>query len=136
MLVAESCLTICNGMDCIPPRSSVMGSSRQEYWSGFPFLSPGDPPDPGTKAGSPTLQAYFLPSEPPGKVILGWSKSSFRLSITSYRKTLMNFCTIPIFMKYFCSLVDLHLTESQSSSRFLGQSWSSIWLQLIGTSLN
>ena len=68
MLVAQSCLTICNGMDCIPPGFSVVGSSRQEYWSGLPFPSPGDPPDPGIEPGSPTLQADFLPSEPPGKV--------------------------------------------------------------------
>ena len=44
-----------------------MGFSRQEYWSGLPFPSPGDLPDPGTEPGSPTLQAVSLPSEPPGK---------------------------------------------------------------------
>ena len=43
-----------------------MGFSRQEYWSGLPFPSPGDLPNPGIKAGSPTLQADALPSEPPG----------------------------------------------------------------------
>ena len=42
--------------------------SRQEYWSGLPFPSPGDFPNPGsTPTGSPTLQADSLPSEPPGK---------------------------------------------------------------------
>ena len=41
--------------------------SRQEYWSGLPFPSPGDLPDPGIESGSPTLQADSLPSEPPGK---------------------------------------------------------------------
>ena len=39
-----------------------MGFSRQEYWSGLPFPSPGDLPDPGIKSGSPTLQADALPS--------------------------------------------------------------------------
>ena len=34
-----------------------MGFSRQEYWSGLPFPSPGDLPDPGIEPGSPTLQA-------------------------------------------------------------------------------
>ena len=43
--------------------------SRQEYWSGLPFLSPGDLPDPGIEPGSPTLQPDTLPSEPPGKSI-------------------------------------------------------------------
>ena len=44
-----------------------MEFSSQEYWSGFPFPSPGDLPDPGIEPGSPTLQAEALPSEPPGK---------------------------------------------------------------------
>ena len=43
-----------------------MGFSRQECWSGFPFPSPGDLPDPGIEPGSPTLQADALSSEPPG----------------------------------------------------------------------
>ena len=41
-----------------------MGFSRQEYWSGLPFPSPGDLSDPGIKPGSPALQADALPSEP------------------------------------------------------------------------
>ena len=44
-----------------------VGFSRQEYWSGLPFPSPGDLPNPGIKSGSPALQADALPSEPPGK---------------------------------------------------------------------
>ena len=42
-----------------------MGFSRQEYWSGLPFHSPGDLPNPGIEPGSPALQADALPSEPP-----------------------------------------------------------------------
>ena len=41
--------------------------SRPEYWSGLPFPSLGNLPDPGIKPGSPALQADALPSEPPGK---------------------------------------------------------------------
>jgi len=41
-----------------------MEFSKQEYWSGQPFPSPGDLPDPGTKPGFTALQADFLPSEP------------------------------------------------------------------------
>ena len=44
-----------------------MGFSRQEYWSGLPFPSPGDLPDLGIKPGSPALEADALTSEPPGK---------------------------------------------------------------------
>ena len=40
-----------------------MGFSRQEYWSGLPFPSPGDLPNPGIEPGSPALQADSLPSE-------------------------------------------------------------------------
>ena len=47
--------------------SLSMGFSRQEYWSGLPFPSPGDLPDPGIEPESPALQADALPSEPPGK---------------------------------------------------------------------
>ena len=44
-----------------------MEFSRQEYWSGLPFPSPGKLPNPGIKPGSPTLQADSLLSKPPGK---------------------------------------------------------------------
>ena len=44
-----------------------MGFSRQEYWSGLPFPSPGDLPDPGIEPRSPALQADALTSEPRGK---------------------------------------------------------------------
>ena len=44
-----------------------MEFSRQEYWSGLPFPSPGNLPDPEIEPGSPALQADSLPSEPPGK---------------------------------------------------------------------
>ena len=45
-----------------------MEFSQQEYWSGLPFRSPGDLPDPGIEAGSPAFQADALTSEPPGKL--------------------------------------------------------------------
>ena len=44
-----------------------MGFSRQEYWSGLPFPSPGDLPDPGIEPRSPILEADALTSEPPGQ---------------------------------------------------------------------
>ena len=49
-----------------------MGFSRQEYWSGLPFPSSGDLPDPGIEPGSPALRADALTSEPPGKQ--GWDE--------------------------------------------------------------
>ena len=47
-----------------------MEFSRQEYWSGLPFPSPGDLPNPGIKPGSPALQAYSLPMELQGKILI------------------------------------------------------------------
>ena len=56
-LVAKSFLTLATPwtVACQAPLS--MGFSRQEYWSGLPFPSPGDLPNPGIKPGSPALQA-------------------------------------------------------------------------------
>ena len=58
---------LCNPMDCRLPGSSIHGISRQEYWSGLSFPSPGDLSDPGIEPGYPALQADALPFEPPGK---------------------------------------------------------------------
>ena len=65
VLVAQSCLTLCDAMDYSPPGSPSTGSFRQEYWSGWPFSSPGDLPHPGIEPGSPALQADSLLSESP-----------------------------------------------------------------------
>ena len=58
-----------------------MGFSRKEYWSGLPFPSPDDLPNPGIKPGSSALQAD-LPSEPPGKPNL---KAPAQSTFTLYR---------------------------------------------------
>ena len=54
-------------MDC-----SLPGFSREEYWSGLPFPSPGDLPSPGIEPRSPALEADTLTSEPPGKPNTSW----------------------------------------------------------------
>ena len=60
------CVTLCEVMDYIAHQAPVsMEFSRQEYWSGLSFSSPGDLPDPGIEPRSPTLQADSLHSEPP-----------------------------------------------------------------------
>ena len=71
--VVQSFLTLWDPMDCQAPL--CMEFSRQEYWSGQPFPSLGDLPDPGIKLRSPALQADSMPSEPPVKLI----KSSYNL---------------------------------------------------------
>ena len=66
-LVAKSCLTLAIPwtVACQAPLS--MGLSRQEYWNGLPFPSPGYLPDLVIEPRSPELQADSLPAEPPGK---------------------------------------------------------------------
>ena len=44
-----------------------MGLSRQEYWTGLPFPSPGDLPDPGIELTFPALSGEFFTTEPQGK---------------------------------------------------------------------
>ena len=56
-----------------PQALLAMDYSKQEYWSGLPFSSPGDFPNPGIEPGPPVLQADALYSEPSGKPQLkGW----------------------------------------------------------------
>ena len=59
VLVSQLCLTRQSPL--------FMGLSKQEYWSGLPFPSPGDLPDPGIEPRSPELQVDTLLSESPGK---------------------------------------------------------------------
>ena len=67
VLVAQSCLTLFNPMDCSPSGSCVHGILQKEYWSGESCPPLGDLSDPGTKPRSPALQADSSPSKPPGK---------------------------------------------------------------------
>ena len=69
-LVSKLCLPLETPwtVACQVPLS--MGFSRQEYWSGLPFSSPGDLPDPGIKPGSPSLQEDSLLTKLQGKLLL------------------------------------------------------------------
>ena len=65
-LVAKLCQTLVTPWTVACQAPPSMGFSRQEYWSGLPFPSPGDLPNPGVEPRSPALQADALTSEPPG----------------------------------------------------------------------
>ena len=68
--VAQSCLTLCDPMDCSLPDSSVHGIFQARYWSGLSCPPPGDLPDPGIKLSSPvspTLQVNSSPTAPSRK---------------------------------------------------------------------
>ena len=65
--VTQSCLTLCNSVDCSPSGSSVHEILQTIILEWVAISSPGDLPDPGIELGPPVLQADALPSEPPGK---------------------------------------------------------------------
>ena len=71
-----------------------MGFSRQEYWSGLPFPSPGDLPNPGIEARSPALQADSLLSEPPGK-LKGTCKGTFTCNLLPVK---VSVCLISLYL--------------------------------------
>ena len=58
--VAQLCLTLCDTMDLASQAPLSMEYFRQEYWSGLPFPTPGDLPDPGIKPVSPALAGRFF----------------------------------------------------------------------------
>ena len=66
-LVAKLCPTLTSPWTVACQTPLCMGFSKQEYWGGLPFPSPGDLPDPGIKPGSPALQTDSLPTELCGK---------------------------------------------------------------------
>ena len=76
-LVAQSCPTLVTTQTVACQASLSLGFPRQEYWSGLPFPSPRDLPDPGIERVSPALQADSLLTKPPGKAgtLLSTSKS-------------------------------------------------------------
>ena len=73
----------------VPPS---MRFSRQECWSGLPFPSLGDLPDPGIEPGSPALRADALPSEPPGKPWCSWVGRQYCQDISSSQSKLQTQC--------------------------------------------
>ena len=76
-----------------------MGFSRQEYWSGLPFPSPGDLPNPGIKPRSPALQADTLTSEPPGKP--SWTEEPGILQFTESQRVGHDWAT---FTSFLCTI--------------------------------
>ena len=70
-LIAQSCLTLCNPIDCSPLASSVHGDSPGKD-IGVPCTPLGNLPDPGIELGSPALQVDCLLAEPPLKPSCKW----------------------------------------------------------------
>ena len=99
VFVTHSCLTLCKPARLLCP----MEVSSKKYWSGLPFPSPGDLPNPGIEPKSPAFQAVSLPSELPG------THKSFLRLISSKMDVikLLSYCEIILFLlnwifKNFC----------------------------------
>ena len=81
-LVTKSCLTLVTSWTVTYQTPLSVAFSRQEYWSGLPFSSPGDLPNPEIEPGSPALQADLLLTEIGEKPLFGnrvivvWAKPS------------------------------------------------------------
>ena len=67
---AQSCLTLCDLVAIAHQVPLSVVFSKQEYWSGLPFPSPGDLSDPGIEPVFPALAGGFFTTEPPGKPLL------------------------------------------------------------------
>ena len=70
-------MTLCDPTDCRLQAPLSMGFSRQEYWSGQPFPSPSDLPDPGTELRYPTMQADSLLLSHQGRLLSQFSSVQF-----------------------------------------------------------
>ena len=108
MLVAQLCLTLCDLMDYTLQAPLSMEFSRQDYWRVLPFPSPGDLPDPGTEARSPSLQADSLLSKPPGK-------PSLPLAPLFLIGSLVFFLFFWFFFYHFCVSLPLFVSENIST---------------------
>ena len=99
----QSCLTFCNSMDYIVHQAPLsIGFSRPENWSGQPFPSPRDLPNPRNKPStplSPALQAGSLPTEPPGTPTSGGVSHS--VVSNSLRAHGVYIAQLPLSMEFF-----------------------------------
>ena len=117
---------------CQAPLS--MGFSRQEYWGGLPFPSPGDLPDPGTKSGSPTFQMGCLPSEPSGKCYL-WLVVNGKHLETQFYSLLLEFGFFIFFFNYLFGCIWSQLWHTGSSLYHVGSVFGAYGHSSCGTSL-
>ena len=107
-------------MDCSLLGFSVHWISRQEYWSGLPFPSSEDLPDPGVKAGFLALGSRFFTTEPPGKP---WNLITYHL---------INLC-VTASLGHVLSFVSLqrpllpHLGSSPKDGGHLGRCQEPVW---------
>ena len=106
-LLCQLCLAKCNSTDCSPPGSLSMGFSKQEYWSGLPFPSPGDLP-----SLQVTYQMYYLQMfSPILSVVFSlscvlWSTKIFGFGGVQFIFSLGT-CVLVSFLRNHCSIQGL-----------------------------
>ena len=117
--VTQSCLTLCDPMDCSHQVPLPMGFPRQEHWSGLPFPFPGDLPAPENEPVSPALAGRFFTNEPPVAQGGPWLRVIRLLVLVS---TLQLPCNRFPMVRHLC-----HWTSASSSStRGICTRWSFI----------
>ena len=89
-LVSKSCPTLCNPMDLACQAPLSMGFPRQEYWSGLPFPSPGDLPDPGIEPGLPHCRQTLYPLSQQGSPGKYWGSLITDVSLSEQRELVMD----------------------------------------------
>ena len=127
MLVAQSCLTLCDLTDCTCWAPLFMNFSRQEYWSGLSFLSPGDLPNPRIEIH--LLQVDSLPPEPHRF----WCICNAKLSYESLGK-IMEILLWRIIkrtewnhIKYFLAIHFLMLSRISNIIKYIYQAYFQKW---------
>ena len=89
-----------------------MGFSRQEYWSGLPFPSPGDLPNPGIEPTSPALAGGFFTTEPPGKPLC-----KFTTQINHSINKFLRVEHVKQRTEIYVLLIEFYLQEEESRNR-------------------
>ena len=114
-LVTKSCLTLATPWTLARQGPLSMGFSTQGHWSGLPFSSPEDLPNPGIEPGSPALQAESLLTELWGKMYkIWWTKPVLQLIILYHLFISCFFCNSKVFLYIlkigleFSSLIQVH----------------------------
>ena len=136
-LVAKLCLTLVAPWTVAHQAPLSMGFSRQEYWSGLPFPSPGDLPNPGIEPESPAVQADSLPTELWGKPqwVYRWLHFSLLPSLIAIVQKLnevsLRAKTVRI-SKQECSLWNAVSSNNLQPSFFLSINGTSLLLHRLG----
>ena len=122
-------------MDLAHQAPPSMEFSRQEYWSGLPFPSPGDLSNPGIEPGSPAFPADALTSEPPGQVLVFIAEFTFKEHFNFTKEQLPREGKVDKVFRYCLwqskAATLWNIQGSQIFVPYLGVFWASLVAQVI-----